>query len=116
MSLATLLDKPCLIVSRSDSGSFDAHGNEIPTETTVDTVCELQQQQRLEPATEGELSDTRWVLFLPDGTDIDTSDAVVVDGKVYELVGDPWDARSGSPDMWHIEASVRRTAGGEQGS
>lgn len=116
MTLATLLNKPCQLVRRSDSGDIDAHGGEIETETVTEVMCDLQQRQRSEDEESGELSDTLWTLFLPTGTDIDTSDAVVVGGRVYELVGDPWDAQQGSPDMWHLEATVRRTAGGEQGS
>jgi hypothetical protein len=116
MSLATLLNKPCLLVRRSDSGGEDAHGNPIEDETVTEVLCEIQQRQRSEDDDAGELSDTLWTLFLPHGTDLDTSDAVIVGGLVYEVMGDPWDAVQGSPDMWHVEATVRRTAGSEDGS
>ena len=83
----------------------------MPTETLVDVVGELQQQRRIEPGEDGELSDTGWVLFLPAGTDVATGDAVICDGQVYELVGDPWQARNPrTHQASHIECSVRRTA------
>lgn len=114
--LTDLLNKPCLILRRSETGQLDAHGGEIETETTESVMCDLQQRVRSEEGDAGELSDTLWTLFLPTGTDIRTDDAVVVGGRVYELVGDPWDAIQGSPDMYHVEATVRRTSGDEEGS
>lgn len=116
MSLESLLNTPCQIITRSDEGDQDAYGDPILTETVTETVCALQQNRRDEPGDMGELSDTLWTLFLPTDTELATDDAVVAYGKVFELVGDPWDAREGSADMWHVEATVRRTAGGEEGS
>ena len=86
-------------------------------ETLVETVGELQQTQRTEPGDAGETSDTRWLLVLPAGTVVNTGDAVIVDGEVYEVVGAPWPARNPRLGVAsHIEASVRRTAGDEGGS
>lgn len=116
MSLAQLLNQPCTIVSRSDEGDTDAYGDPILTESAAETTCVLQQNRRDEPGEAGELSDTLWTLFLPTGTALNTDDAVVVNGKIYELVGEPWDATEGSADMHHVEATLRRTAGGEGGS
>lgn len=114
--LATLLNTPCTLVHRSDEGDEDAYGDPILTETTVETVCSLQQRQRDEPGDAGELSVTLWTLFLPTGTALATDDAVVVRGEIFELVGEPWDALEGSAAVHHVEATVRRTAGGEGGS
>lgn len=109
MSLTTLLNRPLTIVYRTHSTQTDVFGNTIPTETLVDTVGELQQAQRAEH--DGELSDTRWTLFLPADTQISTGDAIVCDGQIYELVGDPWDARNPRTQRQsHIEATLRRTA------
>lgn len=116
MSLTTLLSRPCALVRRTDSGSTDDDGNAIKTEVATQTVCSLQQIRREEPGDAGELSITLWDLFLPTGTAIDTSDAVIVGGDVYEVVGDPWDATEGSARMHHVEATVRKTAGAEDSS
>ncbi len=117
MSLSQLLNRPMTLVRRSDSGDVDEFGNDIPDETLVAIVGELQQGgptgggARSEPADHGELSDTRWTLYLPAGTVINTGDAVICDGQMYELVGDPWDARNPRTQVVsHIEATLRRTA------
>lgn len=116
MSPASLISKPCRIVRRLPGTRTDPYGREIPNEQIVDTVCEIQRMPRRtdgEPAAGGEVSDTLWHLFLPSGTEIRTGDAVIFEGASYEMVGDPWDARTGSPRMWHVEATLRRTAGSE---
>jgi hypothetical protein len=110
MSLSTLINKPCEIERRSLSADTDRYGNYLNTTTIVATVCELQQRIRKEPGEEGELSDTIWRAFFPAGTPIDTSDAVVVDDIVYEVVGDPWQARNPrTQTLSHVEATLRKT-------
>lgn len=111
MSLASLLNRPITIVHRTTSGDTDAFGNDVPTETLISTTGELQQRQRKEAEDEGELSDAQWTLFLLPGTDIATGDAIVCDGQIYELVGDPWDARNPRTQIFsHIECTLRRVA------
>lgn len=117
MSLASLLNRPMVVINRSDDGDTDEYGNAIPTETLVETVGELQQAQRTEPGDAGETSDSRWLLVLPAGTVVNTGDAVIVDGEVFEVVGAPWPARNPRTQITHhIEATLRRTAGDEGGS
>lgn len=115
MSVAALINRPCTVTRRADSGEADDYGNPIQGDTDVATVCELQkfaQPNREEPGTEGELSDTLWTLFLPAGTVIRTGDAVTVDGDAYEMVGDPWHVRNPTTGVEsHVEATVRRTTG-----
>jgi hypothetical protein len=110
MSLATLLNRPVRIVRRS-AGGEDEYGDDTYVETIVETVGELQQRQRTEPLAEGELSSTEWLLVLPAGTDIDTSDRVLVDNQFFEVVGEPWPARNPRTQTEsHVEATVKRTA------
>lgn len=120
MPLSDLLNRPCTITRRSQSGTTDDYGNDIPAETTVETVCELQQRDRRadsEPDLAGELSDTLWLLVLPAETDIDTGDVVEVDGLVYEMFGDPWLARNPrTGEESHVECTLRRTASAEDAS
>lgn len=112
MSIASLINRPATLIRRSDSGKTDAFGNPVPTVTETEVLCELQQRRRDEPENQAELSDTLWSLFLPAGTELDTGDAIVVDGDEYALVGAPWDARNPrTQQVSHIEATVRRTAG-----
>lgn len=115
--LSQLLNQPCTIVRRSASSATDEYGNEIPDETEISTVCELQQERHLsdaEPANQGELSDTKWLLVLTTGTVIRTGDVVIVNGERYEMFGDPWHARNPRTGAEsHVEATVRRTASSE---
>jgi hypothetical protein len=115
MTLAALLNRPCTIIRRVFEGDLDDYGNEIPTEITVAAVCELQQRQRSEDTDRGEVSATSWLLVLPAGTEIGSGDSIVIDGEVYELDGDPWEARNPrTRQPSHIEATVVRTAGAGQ--
>lgn len=115
MSLAALINRPCVIKRRSASGTIDAAGDAVVTTSSVTTVCELQQLPRRaegEPGTQAEMSDSQWLLVLPAGTVIDTGDGIVVDGKTYEMYGEPWHARNPRTGVEsHVECTLRRTAG-----
>lgn len=113
MSLAQLLNRTVTITTQSPSGTADGYGNETDTPTTVETVGELQQRQRDEDATGG-VSDTSWLLVVPAGTEIAADSTVTVDGLAYEVIGDPWPARSPrTGEVHHIEATLQRTAGSD---
>lgn len=105
-----MINTPCTIVRRVevDEGFYTDED-----ETLVDTVCELQQTQREEPAAAGEMSrDTFDVFFLPDAPVFHTGDGLLVDMFEYEFTGSPWEARnSRTQTIGHIEATVVRTAG-----
>jgi hypothetical protein len=65
----------------------------------------------------GEVSTGRFVLFLPAGVTITTADSVAVDGKSYEVTGQPevvQNLRLGVPS--HVEVAVTRVAGAEDDS
>lgn len=113
--LTTIINRPCTLVLRDGTGTVDDDGEEVIQTTSVETVCELQQRSRSEDDQQGELSDTTWALYLLPGIindAVDSGDAVVIDGAVYEVVGKPWAARNPLTQATsHIEATVRRTAG-----
>ena len=115
--ISNLLNLPCQITRRRASGVEDRYGNEIPTENTVSTVCELQQKRRNEDGSHNELSDTEWHLFLPVGTSLDASDVVIVDGMEYEVEGDPWEVRNPrTRAASHVEASLIRVSSSDGGA
>jgi hypothetical protein len=118
MALSNLLNRPCTITRRSTSSSVDEYGNPIDSVSNVETVCEIQQRSRDEQDDQAETSDTLWLLVLPPGTVIDTSDKVHVPGLGdFEMVGAPWPARNPRTQQEsHVEATLRRTAGPETGS
>lgn len=111
MSVNRMMTRTATILRRVPSGERDRYNNEL-TELVEDEVrCALQQQSRTEHEDRGEVSDTRWNLFLPYGTLLATGDAVEVDGDRYEVVGEPWIAKEGSRSLWHVAATVQRTSG-----
>ncbi len=118
MSLSTLLSLPCTIIYRTENGTTDELGNEIPGETEVETSCEVQQRRRGENPDQGELSITEWDGFFPVGSDLRTADAVRVPGLgVFELVGDPWPVRNPrNGQQSHVEATLRWVRGAEDES
>lgn len=117
MSLTNLITRPCTIVQRRESGTTDAYGNDVPAETSIETVCELQQQRRAEQDDQGELSDTTWQAFFLPSEDIRGGDILIVDGVEYEMFGDPWEARNPRTRVVsHVEATLRRVAGSEDAS
>ncbi len=104
-----LMQTPATIVRRTEDGTVDEDNNEIPYESEVTTVCDLQQIRRSEPATKGELSETFWNCYFPVDTELHTADAVEIEGHLYEVVGDPWNANQGSAGVNHLEATLVRT-------
>lgn len=111
MSAERMMTLSATIIRRVQTGETDSVGDPITKEVKVATRCDLQQRRREEHEDGGEISDTLWNLFLPFGTEIGTGDAVDVDGQRYELAGEPWSAQEGSRNLWHVEATVRRTGG-----
>lgn len=119
MSLDGLVNRPCTLVLRSESDERTELGNEVPDETLIETVWELQQKSRDEQPEEGEVSDTRWDAFFLPGTDLTTADAVIdgLTGHVFEVFGESWPVRNPTTqEESHIQATVRRTAGSEDAS
>jgi hypothetical protein len=111
VTLSNLINRPCVLIRRSTSGTADRYGDDQPGEQLIPSVWQVQQRQRTETA-EGQVSETEWLAFFLTGTVLDTNDAIVDDDLgTFELVGDPWDAREGSPSMWHVEATVKRVGG-----
>lgn len=111
MTLVDLVNKPCTLVLRRTGASTDELGDAIEDVQYADTVCELQQEQRQEPLRAGEASITTWLVTLLPGYVVRTGDAMEVDGYgSFEFVGDSWDAKTGSADMWHVEATAKQTA------
>lgn len=111
MSLATLMNRACTITHRQ-AGTVDSYGDETTDETTVTTVCELQQQRRSETTDPGTIADSSWLLILPADTALGAGDTVTVSGEAYEVHGEPWTARNPRTDAAsHVEATVRKVEG-----
>lgn len=117
MSLAELVNRPCVIITREETGTVDDYGNEIPTEGTVETVCEAQPRASVEPENMAQLSDEDWTLFfLPaDAPNLNTAAAVWIPGLAeFEVVGAPLPWRNPRTRREHyVHVNARRTAGAE---
>lgn len=114
MLTPTLLNLPCSIVNRSFQ-TRDEMGNDVASESTVTTVCELQQRQRDEE--DEQVTEGSYLLVVPVGTVIGAADSVSVDGVEYQVSGQPWEVRNPRTEtVSHIEATVMRVAGAGTGS
>lgn len=112
MGVADLMTRSATLLRYADSGEVDEYGDAVKTLTETSVSCELQQQRRNEDDEQAEVAESRWRLFLPAGTEVDTGDAIEVGGDRYELVGEPWPVHNPrTEEISHIEATVRRVAG-----
>ncbi len=87
MSLATFINQPCTIITRSDD-AVDAYGDPVKTETQTASLCELQPTGAPREAEGGNIGTTTWRLYLEGGVALNADDAIIVDAETYELVGD----------------------------
>lgn len=108
--ITDIINKPCTIIRRLPGTQADELGNEVPQEDRIDTVCEIQQTSSVEPESGGEAAITTWTVYLLSGFSVRTGDAILVDeyGE-FEFIGDGWDAKTGSPEVWHVEAMAKQT-------
>lgn len=111
MTLSSLLSRSGTILSRTAGTALDTYGEPLQGTSSIAVSCEIQQIQSTEPGESGEFAVTGWLGFFPTGTTLDTGDAVACEGKTYEVVGEPWDANSGSSAVHHVEVRLKRTEG-----
>lgn len=105
--LLGMLDRPCTIVGRSQSGPVDRYNQPTWLDTSVDTVCYFEQTETRE-VTEGRSTGIATHLFVfASGTEVDDSDQVLVDGVRFEILGPPWRVWEPGVGESHIEASAR---------
>jgi hypothetical protein len=115
VSLSLFINRPCSILTRSESGSKDIYGDPDKTPDSVDTVCEMQPRSAVEPENAGDLSDEDWVgwFFPADHASLNSASAVAVPGLgTFEVAGSPaiWHDSITQQDD-HIQVNLRRTAG-----
>jgi hypothetical protein len=106
-----LLVKTAMVFRRGVGPGTDPYNNPTEPETTsVSYPCWLEQTATVE-ITQGRstvLSD--WLLVLPPEAVVDPTDRVVVDGRSFEVVGQPLSAAS-PRGTHHIECRLRATVG-----
>ena len=113
--LANLLNTPCTLIHRSNSGTTTRYGAKVKAEMTTTTLCAFQQRQRSDE--DEELASSQWMLMLDADEDVTNIDGVVVAGQRYEFFGQPWPVTNEQTGVTHhIEATVTRGAAAEAGS
>jgi hypothetical protein len=76
----------------------------------IETLVHIEERAVSEPAGAGEASVADFRVFLPrDVATLDTGDALVVDGEVYEFTGEPWPVVGRYDEVDHVEADARHT-------
>lgn len=117
MSLTQLINRPCVLLVRSATGTTDDYGNVIPSEGTVQTVCEAQPRSAVEPELASELSDEDWAaFFLPaDAAYLNAASGVwIPELGEFEVIGRPPNWRNPrTEDFKYVQANLKRTAGAE---
>lgn len=109
-----LINRDCTIRNPVPTETFDERGNEITTEGSFPTVCEIQQVRRDETTEQGTLATATWVGFFPAGTEIFNGSTVTTDDDniTYEVDGDPWIARNPrTQTISHIETTLKLVQG-----
>ncbi len=109
MSLSTFINQPCMIISRT-ADTIDTYGDQTKTETQTSTLCELQPTGAPREVEGGNIGETTWRLYLEGSAALNSDDAILVDGAMYELIGDAEvrrNSRTGLPE--YTAAIVRRT-------
>jgi hypothetical protein len=105
-TLLSMLDRPCTIIGRSQTGPVDRYNQPTWVETTVDTVCYIEQTDTRE-VTDGRTTGIATHLgVFPSGTEVDDSDKVTVD-VTYEVLGPPWRVWEPGTGESHVETNLR---------
>lgn len=102
----SLLTQTVTIVRRASSGR-DAYNNPAYTWTDLATHAgRLTQTEATEVAVGEDRVISDWNLYFPDDADIAAHDRVRVDGRTFEVVGEPYRVRSQSA-VHHVKARLR---------
>jgi hypothetical protein len=101
-----LLNREATITSRDAVGE-DKYGNTTYTAVTAGPYkCRLEQTTTTEMTQDRETVITRYRMFMLAGPDLRAADTVQIDGKTYEVDGDPV-VRDGMHAAHHIEATLK---------
>lgn len=107
MSIQALMNQP-LVVTNVGAASKDAYGDDLPTAGTATNVLGyLEQESSVEHLDDRDTVVSRWIAYLPAGTQIGKLDRVTFSSQSFEVDGSPelkWNPRSRS--VHHIECAL----------
>lgn len=106
-ALLGMLDRPCTIIGRSQTGPWDRYHQPTWEEVETSTVWYVEQTEARE-VTEGRTTGIGTHLgVFPSGTVVDDSDKVRSEGVTFEVLGPPWRVWEPGAGESHVEATVR---------
>jgi hypothetical protein len=104
--MENLLNRQATITSKDAAGA-DKYGNTTYTLATAGPYkCRLEQIATTEMTQDRETVITRYRMFIMAGPELRAADTVQIDGKTYEVDGDPV-VRDGMHTAHHIEATLK---------
>lgn len=98
--------RPVTLVARTVSGA-DENGDPTYSEQHTDTQAVLWQQQSYEQHQGGTVQYATWRAVLAADAVIGSVDAVDIDGRRFEVEGDPFPAASVARGANHVELTLR---------
>lgn len=105
--LLSMMDRPCTIIGRSQTGPVDRYNKPTWVETNVDTVWYVEQTDTREVAEGRTTGIASHLGVFPSGTEVDDSDKVSSDDIIYEVLGPPWRVWEPGTGESHVEANLR---------
>ena len=106
--LSRLFNQPCSLVTRVP-GPPDPYGDPTWVETVTESRCYAEQATASEPGDPNYQAE-EWRILLDADVPTDGLDAVVVDGKRFEVIGPPWRAfNPRTKTVWHTELRAKAT-------
>lgn len=114
MSLSSLLSIP-ITIKRAGS-STDRYGNANidwahPTLTTVSGWLDINQRRMEEDDKNRSGGEMDGSAYLPAGTDVESTDRLLIDGSTYEIFGIPAPIYRPGWGVHHIECRIKRFEG-----
>ncbi|MDG3012378.1 hypothetical protein G4X40_19750 [Rhodococcus sp. D2-41] len=103
------------VIKRAPTGAMNSVGQPAMTETpTVVPGCSFQPTRTAETVSDVDLTVSYWTLYapaVPAITQLEATDAIEVNGVVFEDFGDPqpWTGLNGNPS--HVTLTVRKARG-----
>lgn len=109
MSLAKLLNQP-LALHKNSTAVKDVYGNTVASDlgSPVTVYGYLEQAESVETLADRDVVVSGWVLYLPEGTDVNAYDRIGFNGQIFEVDGSPWQVynpRVGS--VSHVQAKLK---------
>lgn len=105
--LLVALDRPCTIITRSQTGPVDRYNQPTWVETETSSTCYFEQTDAREVTLGRTTGIATHLAIHPSGTEIDDSDKVRIDGTLYEVLGPPWRVWEPGVGESHIETNLR---------